>query len=107
IVFFVITLSSLALFLAIQFSYLLEQRKGDYLNQLSNAVVQIQSPLTESVLNSDLNEVKRLLVSLKTSGIMVKAIVTVDGATVIHLDFATPRPIPSWAVKFAGIPVEM
>jgi len=107
IVFFVITLSSLALFLGIQFSYLLDQRKNDYLDQLSNAVVQIQKPLTDSLLSSDLNEVKRLLVSLKTSGIMGKAIVTVDGATVMNLDFATARPIPDWAIKFAGIPVEM
>lgn len=107
IAFFVITLISLALFLAIQFSYLLDQRKSDYLDQLSNAVVQIQKPLTDSLLSSDLNEVKRLLVSLKTSGIMGKAIVTVDNATVMSLDFATPRPIPDWAIKFAGIPVEM
>lgn len=107
IVFFVITLSSLALFLGIQFSYLLDQRKNDYLDQLSNAVVQIQKPLTDSLLSSDLNEAKRLLVSLKTSGIMGKAIVTVDGATVMNLDFATARPIPDWAIKFAGIPVEM
>jgi len=107
IVFFVITLLSLALFLTIQFSYLLEQRKQDYLGQLSNAVVQIQKPLTDSLLSSDLNEVKRLLVSLKTSGIMGKAILTVDGATVMSLDYATPRPIPEWAVKFTGIPVEL
>ncbi|TOL43518.1 HAMP domain-containing protein, partial [Vibrio parahaemolyticus] len=52
IVFFGITLLSLALFLAIQFSYLIEQRKQDYLDQLSNAVVQIQKPLTDALLSS-------------------------------------------------------
>ncbi|MDD9339433.1 MAG: HAMP domain-containing protein [Providencia heimbachae] len=107
IVFFAITLLFLALFLAIQFSYLLDQRKQDYLDQLSNAVVQIQKPLTGSLLSSDLNEVKKLLISLKTSGIMGKAIITVDNATVMNLSFATPRPIPEWAVKFVDIPVEM
>ncbi|EKT61007.1 HAMP domain-containing protein [Providencia sneebia] len=107
IAFFAITLFSFALFLAIQFSYLLEQRKNDYLNQLSNAVVQIQKPLTHSLLSSDLKEVKNLLVSLKTSGIMGKAIVTVDDTTVMSLDFATPKPIPDWAVKLVGIPVDM
>ena len=50
VVFFVITLLFLALFLSIQFTYLLEQRKQDYLNQLSNAVVQVQKPLTDSLL---------------------------------------------------------
>lgn len=107
VAFFAITLISLALFLAIQFSYLLEQRKQDYLGQLSNAVVQIQKPLTDSLLSSDLNEAKRLLVSLKTSGIMGKAIVTVDDATVMNLSFATPKPIPEWAEYIVGIPVEM
>lgn len=107
ITFFVIALLFFALFLAIQFTYLLEQRKQDYLNQLNNAVVQIQKPLTDSLLSSDLNEAKRLLVSLKTSGILGKAIVTVDDATVMNLSFATPRPIPEWAVYFVGIPVEM
>lgn len=107
VVFFVITLLSLALFLAIQFSYLVEQRKQDYLDQLSNAVVQIQKPLTDSLLSSDLNEVKRLLISLKTSGIMGNAIITVDGTTVMNLSFATPKPIPNWVTHFVGIPVEM
>lgn len=107
VVFFMITLLSLALFLAIQFSYLVEQRKQDYLGQLSNAVVQIQKPLTDSLLSSDLNEVKRLLVSLKTSGIMGNAIVTVDDATVMNLSFATPKPIPKWASYLVGMPVEM
>ncbi|MGO2306414.1 MAG: HAMP domain-containing protein [Providencia sp.] len=107
IVFFVITLLFLALFLAIQFSYLLEQRKQDYLNQLSNTVVQIQKPLTDSLLSSDLNETKRLLISLKTSGIMGKAMITVDNVTVMNLSFATPRPIPDWAVTFLSLPVEM
>ena len=106
-VFFLITLLFLALFLAIQFSYLLDQRKQDYLGQLSNAVVQIQKPLTDSLLSSDLNEAKRLLVSLKTSGIMGKAIVVVEDTTVMNLSFATPKPIPDWAVFFVGIPVEM
>ena len=101
IVFFVITLLFLALFLSIQFTYLLEQRKQDYLNQLSNAVVQVQKPLTDSLLSSDLNEVKRLLVSLKTSGIMGKAIVTVDNATVMNLSFATPKPIPEWSLPLS------
>ncbi|ENG4185192.1 HAMP domain-containing protein [Providencia rettgeri] len=107
IVFFRITLLSLALFLAIQFSYLIEQRKQDYLDQLSNAVVQIQKPLTDALLSSDLSEAKRLLISLKTSGIMGNAIVTVDNATVMNLSFATPKPIPEWATYFVGIPVEM
>ena len=107
VVFFVITLLFLALFLSIQFTYLLEQRKQDYLNQLSNAVVQVQKPLTDSLLSSDLNEAKRLLVSLKTSGIMGKAIVTVDNATVMNLSFATPKPIPEWSLPLIGIPVEM
>ena len=107
IVFFVITLLFLALFLTIQFTYLLDQRKQDYLNQLSNAVVQIQKPLTDSLLSSDLNEAKRLLVSLKTSGIMGNAIVTVDNVTVMNLSFSTPKPIPEWSLPMIGIPVEV
>lgn len=65
LVFFLITLCSFAIFLSIQFTYLLEQRKNDYLNQLSNAALQIQKPLTDALLSSDLNEAKSLLISLK------------------------------------------
>lgn len=107
IVFFLITLVSLAIFLMIQFTYLLEQRKADYLSQLSNAVVQIQKPLTDAMLSSDLTMAKNLVISLKTSGIMGKAtIVLADDTRVMSLDFATPRPIPDWAKIFTGIPVE-
>ncbi|KPD03865.1 HAMP domain-containing protein [Moellerella wisconsensis] len=108
LVFFLITLCSFAIFLSIQFTYLLEQRKNDYLNQLSNAALQIQKPLTDALLSSDLNEAKSLLISLKTSGIMGQAtLIRHENVRVMRLNFATPKPIPGWAKSVFDIPVEM
>ncbi|WP_237385838.1 HAMP domain-containing protein [Xenorhabdus sp. Sc-CR9] len=103
-----VTLVTIAIFITIQLSHLLQQRKDDYISQLQNAAVQIQTPLTEALRSSDLNKAKSLLIGLKTSGILGRAdIVLPDNIRVMSLDFATHRPIPEMANYFFGIPVEV
>ncbi|MDX7998434.1 HAMP domain-containing protein [Xenorhabdus sp. Reich] len=103
-----VTLVTIAIFITIQLSHLLQQRKDDYISQLNNAAVQIQTPLTEALLSSDLNRAKTLLIGLKTSGILGRAdIVLPDNVRVMSLDFATHRPIPELAKQLFGIPVEV
>ncbi|MDC9620730.1 HAMP domain-containing protein [Xenorhabdus bovienii] len=103
-----VALITIAIFITIQLSHLLQQRKDDYISQLNNAAAQIQVPLAEALLNSDLNKAKTLLIGLKTSGILGRAdVVSPDNARVMSLDFATYRPIPELAKQVFGIPVEV
>ncbi|PHM36240.1 conserved hypothetical protein [Xenorhabdus innexi] len=103
-----VTLVTLAIFITIQLSHLLQQRKDDYINQLHNAAAQIQTPLTEALLRSDLNTAKTLLIGLKTSGILGRAeLISRDNSRIMSLDFATHRPIPELAKRVFGIPVEV
>ncbi|AOM41960.1 HAMP domain-containing protein [Xenorhabdus hominickii] len=103
-----VTLVTIAIFITIQLSHLLQQRKDDYISQLNNAAVQIQTPLAEALLSSDLNKAKALLIGLKTSGILGRAdVVLPDNGRIMSLNFATHRPIPELAERFFGIPVEV
>ncbi|WP_047680659.1 MULTISPECIES: hypothetical protein [Xenorhabdus] len=103
-----VTLVTLAIFITIQLSHLLQQRKDDYINQLNNAAVQIQAPLTDALLRSDLNKAKTLLIGLKTSGILGRAeLISQNNSRIMSLDFATHRPIPELAKRVFGIPVEL
>ncbi|MDR0218107.1 MAG: HAMP domain-containing protein [Enterobacteriaceae bacterium] len=103
-----VTLVTIAIFITIQLSHLLQQRKDDYINQLNNAAAQIQTPLAEALLRSDLNEAKTLLIGLKTSGILGRAeLVSQDNSRIMSLDFATYRPISEAAKQLFGIPVEV
>ncbi|WP_340616361.1 HAMP domain-containing protein [Xenorhabdus entomophaga] len=103
-----VTLVTIAIFITIQLSHLLQQRKDDYISQLNNAAVHIQTPLAEALLSSDLNKAKALLIGLKTSGILGRAdVVLPNNVRVMSLDFATHRPIPELAKQVFGIPVEV
>ncbi len=103
-----VTLVTVAIFITIQLFHLLQQRKDDYIHQLTHAATQIKPPLEEALLNADLNNVKTLLLGLKTSGILGRADVLLpDNVRVISLDFATHRPIPELAKTVFGIPVEV
>ncbi|CDG19867.1 conserved protein of unknown function [Xenorhabdus poinarii G6] len=103
-----VTLVTVAIFITIQLFHLLQQRKDDYIHQLTHAATQIKLPLEEALLNADLNNVKTLLLGLKTSGILGRADVLLsDNVRVMSLDFATHRPIPELAKTVFGIPVEV
>ncbi|MBD2800058.1 HAMP domain-containing protein [Xenorhabdus sp. M] len=103
-----VTLVTIAIFIIIQLSHLLQQRKDDYISQLNNAAAQIQSPLAEALLSSDLNKAKTLVVGLKTSGILGRAdIVLPNNVRVMSLNFADHHPIPKLAKQLFGIPVEV
>lgn len=104
----VVTLVTVALFITLQLSHLIQQRKDDYTNQLFNSSVQVRKPLADALLGSNLNEIKSILITLRASGILGRAIVmTPDNIQVISLDFATYRPIPAAAKMIFGIPVEI
>ncbi|HGY3148680.1 TPA: HAMP domain-containing protein [Morganella morganii] len=103
-----VTLVTIALFMTLLLSHLIQQRKDDYINQLYNSSVQVRKPLADALLGSDLNAIKSTLMTLRASGILGRAIVmTPENVQVISLDFATHRPIPGTAKMIFGIPVEI
>ncbi|KMW72612.1 membrane protein [Photorhabdus luminescens subsp. luminescens] len=103
-----VTLVTIAIFITIQLCHFIQQRKDDYISQLNNAAVQVQAPLTEALLNSDLSKAKELLIGLRTVGILGRAdVVLPEDIRVIRLSFATHRPIPELAKRVFGIPVEV
>lgn len=103
-----VTLVTIAIFISIQLVYLIDQRRDDYQNQLFNAGVSIQQPLANALLRSDLNEAKQLIVGLKTTGILGKAIVMQpENTQVLNLDFAPKKPVSDFSQWLFGIPVEV
>ncbi|NDK98717.1 HAMP domain-containing protein [Photorhabdus bodei] len=103
-----VTLVTIAIFITIQLCHFIQQRKDDYVSQLNNAAVQVQAPLTEALLNSDLSKAKELLIGLRTVGILGRAdVVLPEDIRVIRLSFATHRSIPELAKRVFGIPVEV
>ncbi len=99
-----VTLVTIALFMTLLLSHLIQQRKDDYINQLYNSSVQVRKPLADALLGSDLNAIKSTLITLRASGILGRAIVmTPENVQVISLDFATHRPIPGTAKMIFGI----
>ncbi|CAL1329384.1 HAMP domain-containing protein [Candidatus Providencia siddallii] len=106
-VFFLITMFLLAVFLSIQFNFLLEQQKKSYIEQLNNIANQIQKPLNDSLSKSDLNNTKNLLSILKIYAFINKVIVTIDDVDIIDLFFFSKKQIPDWAMYFIDIPSEI
>ncbi len=103
-----VTLVTIAIFISIQLVYLIDQRREDYQNQLFNAAVSIQQPLADALLRSDLNDAKQLIISLKTTGILGKAIVTQpENVQVMNLDFAPKKSVSQFSRWLFGIPVEV
>lgn len=103
-----VTLVAMAIFITLQLYHLIQQRKDDYINQLYNTSVQVQKPLTEALLRSDLADAKQQLMALRANGILGRAIVlSTEKVQVINLDFATHRPIPALAQSLLGIPVQI
>ncbi|MEY0160248.1 HAMP domain-containing protein, partial [Providencia manganoxydans] len=93
-----VTLVTIAIFISIQLVYLIDQRREDYQNQLFNAAVSIQQPLADALLRSDLNDAKQLIISLKTTGILGKAIVTQpENVQVMNLDFAPKKSVSQFS----------
>ena len=81
-----VTLVTIALFMTLLLSHLIQQRKDDYINQLYNSSVQVRKPLADALLGSDLNAIKSTLITLRASGILGRAIVmTPENVQVISL----------------------
>ncbi|OAT30933.1 HAMP domain-containing protein [Proteus myxofaciens] len=103
-----VTLVTIAIFISIQLVYLIDQRREDYQNQLFNAGMSIQQSLADALLRSDLNDAKQQIISLKTTGILGKAIVIQpENLQILNLDFAPKKEVSPFSQWLFHIPVEV
>ncbi|MGV8927804.1 MAG: EAL domain-containing protein [Ewingella sp.] len=97
---------TLCIFIVIQLFHFVQQRRDDYAQQLENIAHSVRLPLSQAVLDVDLNETQDILNTLRPVGILSRAeVVLPSQITALSTHFPAGRPVPEWAIRGFNLPV--
>lgn len=103
-----VAMVTICIFIAIQLFHFVEQRRDDYAQQLENIAHSVARPLSQSVLNADLNETQHILNTLRPVGILNRAdVVLPNQIQTLRTHFPEGRPVPEWMMKVFDLPIKV
>lgn len=99
---------TICIFIVIQLFHFVQQRRDDYAQQLENIAHSVRKPLSQAVLDVDLNETQTILNTLRPVGILSRAdVVLPNDIAALHTNFPAGRPVPEWITRGFNLPVKI
>ena len=103
-----VALVTICFFIAIQLFHFVEQRREDYAQQLENIAHSVARPLSQAVLDVNLQETQHILNTLRPVGILNRAdLVLPNQISTLHTHFPEGRPVPEWIMKGFDLPIKV
>ncbi|CAM3706794.1 hypothetical protein BS639_16320 [Rouxiella silvae] len=103
-----VALVTICVFIVIQLFHFVEQRRDDYAQQLENIAHSVARPLSQSVLNADLDETQHILNTLRPVGILNRAdVVLPNQIQTLSTHYPEGRSVPSWITKGFDLPIKV
>jgi len=103
-----VALVTICIFIVIQLFHFVQQRRDDYAHQLESIAHSVRQPLAEAVLRMDVPETERVLNSLLPVGILTRAyIVLPNEFEAVHANFPPERPVPALLERIFELPVQI
>ncbi|MBU9846333.1 biofilm formation regulator HmsP [Rahnella ecdela] len=97
---------TICIFIVIQLFHFVQQRRDDYAQQLENIAHSVREPLSQAVLDVDLEETQDILNTLQPVGILSRAdVVMPNQIAALHTHFPPGRPVPQWVIRGFNLPV--
>lgn len=97
---------TICFFIVIQLFHFVQQRRDDYAQQLENIAHSVREPLSQAVLDVDLNETQDILNTLQPVGILSRAkVVMPNQIAALHTNFPAGRTVPPWISRGFNLPV--
>ncbi|MGY2968211.1 hypothetical protein ACVW2B_003170 [Ewingella americana] len=91
---------TICIFILIQLFHFVQQRREDYAQQLENIAHSVRKPLSQAVLDVNLNETQEILNTLRPVGILSRAdVVMPNEIAALHTNFPAGRPVPEWITR--------
>jgi len=99
---------TICIFILIQLFHFVQQRREDYAQQLENIAHSVRKPLSQAVLDVNLNETQEILNTLRPVGILSRAdVVMPNEIAALHTNFPAGRPVPEWITRGFNLPVKI
>lgn len=103
-----VALVTICIFIVIQLFHFVQQRRDDYAQQLESIAHSVRQPLAEAVLRMDVPETESVLNSLLPVGILTRAyIVLPNEFEAVHANFPPERPVPALLARIFELPVQI
>lgn len=104
----VVALVTISLFIVIQLFHFVNQRRDDYARQLEVIAYSVRQPLTEAVLQGEVQRAEDILNNLLPAGFLSRADVLLpDEFQTLHADFPTERAVPAWIARIFELPIRI
>ncbi|MEH0876445.1 adenylate/guanylate cyclase domain-containing protein [Pectobacterium cacticida] len=103
-----VALVTICLFIVIQLFHFVHQRRDDYARQLEVIGYSVRQPLTEAVLQGEVQRAGHILDSLVPAAFLSRADVLLpDDFQTLHADFPQERPVPAWIARIFKLPIRI
>lgn len=99
---------TLCLVIVIQLFHFVHQRREDYARQLESIAYSVRQPLTEAVLQGQVQKVEEILDGLLPVAFLSRADVLLpDNLQTLHARFPSERPVPTWLARVFKLPIRI
>lgn len=103
-----VALVTICIFIVIQLFHFVQQRRDDYVQQLESIAHAVQQPLADAVLRMDVPETESVLNSLLPVGILTRAYMVLPNEfEAVHANFPPERPVPALLARIFELPVQI
>ncbi|MDE8743610.1 diguanylate cyclase [Pectobacterium polaris] len=103
-----VALVTISLFIVIQLFHFVHQRREDYAKQLEIIAYSVRQPLTDAVLQGEVQRAGNILDSLLPVAFLSRADVLLpDDFQTLHANFPKERPVPDWIARVFKLPIRI
>lgn len=103
-----VALVTISLFIVIQLFHFVHQRREDYAKQLESIAYSVRQPLTDAVLQGEVQRAGNILDSLLPVAFLSRADVLLpDDFQTLHANFPKERPVPDWLARVFKLPIRI
>lgn len=103
-----VALVTISLFIVMQLFHFVNQRRDDYARQLEIVAYSVRQPLTEAVLQGEVQRTEDILNNLLPVGFLSRAEVMLpDKFQTLHANFPTERAVPHWVARVFELPIRI
>ncbi|RLM26750.1 diguanylate cyclase [Brenneria alni] len=103
-----VALVTISLFIVIQLFHFVNQRREDYARQLEVIAYSVRQPLTEAMLQGEVQRAEDILNNLLPVGFLSRADVLLpDDFQTLHANFPTERAVPNWIARIFELPIRI
>ncbi|WP_246494625.1 HAMP domain-containing protein [Brenneria izadpanahii] len=103
-----VALVTISLFIVIQLFHFVNQRRDDYARQLEVIAYSVRQPLTEAVLQGEVQRAEDILNGLLPVGFLSRAdVILPDEFQTLHANFPTERTVPDWIARIFELPIRI